>query len=37
LQQGDFETAIAFSLILMALIVAIIAAFTVLQQWRPGE
>jgi tungstate transport system permease protein len=37
LQQGDFETAIAFSLILMALIVAIIAAFTVLQQWRPRE
>jgi tungstate transport system permease protein len=37
LQQGDFETAIAFSLILMALIVAIIAAFTALQQWRVGE
>jgi tungstate transport system permease protein len=37
LQQGDFETAIAFSLILMTLIVAIIAAFTALQQWRVGE
>jgi tungstate transport system permease protein len=37
LQQGDFETAIAFSLILMTLIVAIIAVFTVLQQRRVGE
>jgi tungstate transport system permease protein len=37
LQQGDFETAIAFSLILMALIVAIIAVFTALQQRRVGQ
>jgi tungstate transport system permease protein len=37
LQQGDFETAIAFSLILMALIVATIAVFTVLQQRRVGQ
>lgn len=36
-QQGDFETAIAFSLILMAVIVAIIAVFTALQQRRVGE
>jgi tungstate transport system permease protein len=33
-QQGDFETAIAFSLILMAVIVVIIAVFTALQQRR---
>jgi len=36
-QQGDFETAIAFSLILMAVIVVIIAVFTALQQRRVGE
>jgi tungstate transport system permease protein len=33
-QQGDFETAIALSLILFAVILAIVGAFTVLQQWR---
>ena len=36
-QQGDFETAIAFSLILMAVIVVIIAMFTALQQRRIGQ
>ena len=36
-QQGDFETAIAFSLILLAVILAVIGAFTMLQQRRaPG-
>jgi tungstate transport system permease protein len=36
-QQGDFETAIALSLILLAIIAAVIAVFTFLQQRRvPG-
>jgi tungstate transport system permease protein len=33
-QQGDFETAIAFSLILLAVILAVVGAFTFLQQRR---
>jgi tungstate transport system permease protein len=36
-QQGDFETAIAFSLILMGVILLIVAVFTVLQQRRIGQ
>jgi tungstate transport system permease protein len=36
-QQGDFETAIAFSLILMGVILAIVAVFTTLQQRRVGQ
>jgi tungstate transport system permease protein len=36
-QQGDFETAIAFSLILLTVILIVVGAFTVLQQRRaPG-
>jgi tungstate transport system permease protein len=36
-QQGDFETAIAFSLILLAIILVVVGAFTFLQQRRaPG-
>jgi len=34
-QQGDFETAMAFTFILLTLVFAIILAFTVLQQRRP--
>ncbi len=33
-QQGDFETAMAFSLILLALIFAVVVAFTFVQQRR---
>jgi tungstate transport system permease protein len=33
-QQGDFETAIALSLILLTVIFAVIGAFTFLQQRR---
>jgi len=36
-QQGDFETAIALSLILMTVILAIVAVFTALQQKRSGQ
>lgn len=36
-QQGDFETAIAFSLILLAVILVIVAGFTALQQRRGGQ
>jgi tungstate transport system permease protein len=36
-QQGDFETAMALSLVLLAVIVAIVGAFTVLQQMRTGQ
>ena len=35
-QQGDFETAMAFSIILLAVIFAVILAFTAVQQRRPG-
>lgn len=35
-QQGDFETAMAFSFILLAVVFAIILAFTFLQQRRPS-
>lgn len=34
-QQGDFETAMAFTFILLALVFAIVLAFTALQQRRP--
>jgi len=33
--QGDFETAMAFSIILLGVIFAVIGSFTVLQQRRP--
>jgi tungstate transport system permease protein len=33
--RGDFETAMAFTIILLAVIVAVIGAFTVVQQRRP--
>ncbi len=33
--RGDFETAMAFSIILLTVIVAVIGAFTVVQQRRP--
>lgn len=36
-QQGDFETAMAFSLILLALIFGVVTAFTVIQQRRPAS
>jgi tungstate transport system permease protein len=36
-QQGDFETAIAFSFILLAVIFAVILALTVIQQRRPAR
>ncbi len=36
-QQGDFETAMAFSFILLAVIFVVILAFTVLQQQRAGR
>lgn len=36
-QQGDFETAMAFSLILLALIFSVVTAFTVIQQRRPAS
>ncbi len=34
-QQGDFETAMAFSIILLALIFVVILTFTIVQQRRP--
>jgi tungstate transport system permease protein len=34
-QQGDFETAMAFSLILLVVIFAVVLAFTTIQQRRP--
>ncbi len=36
-QQGDFETAIAFSLILLAIIFVVVGALTVLQQRRSAS
>ena len=36
-QQGDFETAMALSFILLAVIFAVILAFTVIQQRRPSS
>jgi tungstate transport system permease protein len=36
-QQGDFETAIALSFILLAVVVAVIGAFTAVQQRRPRD
>lgn len=36
-QQGDFETAMAFSLILLALIFGVVLAFTAIQQRRPAS
>lgn len=36
-QQGDFETAIAFSFILLAVIFAVVLALTVIQQRRPAR
>lgn len=36
-QQGDFETAMAFSLILLALIFSVVLAFTIIQQRRPAS
>jgi|FLYL01.1.fsa_nt_gi tungstate transport system permease protein len=35
-QQGDFETGMALSIILLALVLAVVFAFTVLQQRRPS-
>jgi tungstate transport system permease protein len=36
-QQGDFETAIALSFILLAVVFAVIGAFTAVQQRRPAQ
>jgi tungstate transport system permease protein len=36
-QQGDFETAMAFSFILLTLVFVVIGAVTVLQQRRPAS
>ena len=36
-QQGDFETAMAFSLILLAVIFAVVLSFTIIQQRRPAS
>ena len=36
-QQGDFETAIALSFILLAVVFVVIGAFTVVQQRRPAS
>ena len=36
-QQGDFETAIAFSFILLTVIFAVVAVLTVIQQRRPDR
>lgn len=36
-QQGDFETAMAFSLILLAVIFIVVLAFTAVQQRRPAS
>lgn len=36
-QQGDFETAMAFSFILLGLIFAVVLAFTIVQQRRPAS
>ena len=36
-QQGDFETAIAFSLILLTLIFVVVLAFTIIQQRRASS
>jgi len=36
-QQGDFETAIALSFILLAVVLLVIGAFTVVQQRRPAS
>ncbi len=36
-QQGDFETAIALSFILLAVIFVVVAAFTIVQQRRPSS
>ncbi len=35
--QGDFETAIAFAFILLALVYAVMVTFTVVQQRRPAS
>ncbi|MGH9202345.1 MAG: ABC transporter permease, partial [Vicinamibacterales bacterium] len=36
-QQGDFETAMAFAFILLAVIFVVVLAFTILQQRRPAS
>ncbi|MCH7810821.1 MAG: tungstate transporter permease, partial [Chloroflexi bacterium] len=36
-QQGDFDTAIALSLILLAIIFVVVGTLTVLQQRRPAS
>lgn len=36
-QQGNFETAIAFSIILLAIIFVVVSGFTVIQQRRPAS
>lgn len=36
-QQGDFETAMAFSLILLTLIFVVVLGFTIVQQRRPSS
>ncbi|HET9476647.1 MAG TPA: ABC transporter permease, partial [Dehalococcoidia bacterium] len=35
--RGDFETAMAFAIILLAVIVGVIGAFTIVQQRRPSS